>query len=91
MKFNQKNKEIGSIKWIILIVIGFVVASYFFDFDIQNAVEHEQTQSNYEYIKFHVINFYTTFLMEPLNFFWNEIMINIVWENISESILKSQT
>lgn len=81
---NSLNRgEVGSIKWIILIILALVIASYFFDFNIQEAVEDEQTQSNFNYIKNNLITYYESYLKTPLDFFWNEIVINIIWVNIS--------
>lgn len=74
----------GSIKWIILIIIGLVLASYFFDFSVQDAVEDEQTQSNYNYIKTHTLNFYNAYLRQPLSYFWDTIVIDIIWNNFTE-------
>ncbi|MCI5050903.1 MAG: hypothetical protein MRY57_01185 [Candidatus Pacebacteria bacterium] len=84
MKFLKEEKigEKGSIRWIILIIIGLIIASYFFDFSVQEAIEDEQTQSNFEYIKTHALNFYNAYLRQPINFFWNEIVIDIIWENL---------
>ena len=87
MKFTNRTGESGSIKWIILLIIGIVIASYFFDFSVQDAIEAEQTQSNYQYIRTHLIEFYNAFLRTTLEFFWENIIINILWNNISEFIL----
>ena len=80
----QKNK--GSIKWIILIIIGLVLASYFFDFNVQEAVEDEQTQSNFNYIKNHLVNFYDTYLRQTIDYVWNDVFIELIWNNITDQI-----
>ena len=80
----QKNK--GSIKWIILIVIGLVLASYFFDFNVQEVVEDEQTQSNFYYIKNHLVTFYDIYLRQTIDYVWNDIFIELIWNNITDQI-----
>ena len=71
MNSPRKHKEKGSIKWIILVIIGVIIASYFFDFDVQEAVEDEQTQSNFIYIKTSIINFYNEHLAQIVEPIWN--------------------
>lgn len=68
-KLYNKTGERGSIKWVIILVVAIVVASYFFDFSVQEAIEDEQTQSNFGYIRDNAVHFYTTYLQkyaEPL-------------------------
>ena len=55
MKNRFKTGERGFIKWIIIIIIGLILASYFFDFSVQDAIEDERTQSNWEYIQTHYL------------------------------------
>ncbi|MAQ77404.1 hypothetical protein CL684_02675 [Candidatus Campbellbacteria bacterium] len=71
METTYLQKEKGSIKWIILIVIAVIIASYFFDFDVQEAVEDEQTQSNFAYIKESLINFYNEHLAQIVEPIWD--------------------
>jgi hypothetical protein len=62
---HTKQSESGFIKWIIIIIVGIIIASYFFNFDLQKAVEDEQTQSNFSYIKSELTDFYKE-KIEPL-------------------------
>lgn len=91
MKRDKKTGESGSIKWIILIIIALVIASYFFDFNVQEAIEDEQTQSNYNYIKTHLVNFYNAYLQQPIDFIWNDILIDFVWNNISGALQENSS
>lgn len=50
--------ERGFLKWIIMIAIAIIIASYFFDFNVQEAVEDEQTQSNFKYITTEIQEYY---------------------------------
>lgn len=78
--------EKGSIKRIILLIIAIALASYFFDFSVQEVVEHEQTQSNYSYIKNHVVNFYQNYLHEPIRYLWDQIIVDLLWNPFVESL-----
>lgn len=65
--------ERGSLKWIIIVIIAIIVASYFFDFNLQEAVEDEQTQSNFQYIINHIVEFYNQYLRPVVEYIWNFI------------------
>lgn len=82
----QKIGNRGSIKWILTVIIGIIVLSYFFDFNIQEAVEDEQTQSNLAYIREQIITFYNTYLKETINYLWNDIFIDLIWENVTADL-----
>ena len=73
--------ERGFIKWIIILIIGIILASYFFDFSVQDAIEDEQTQSNLGYIKENAIHFYDTYLRNTIEYLWNDIFIELLWNN----------
>ena len=53
MPANHHNSKLGfiTLRFIIIIAIILVVASYFFNFSVQDAVENEQTQENFGYIR----------------------------------------
>lgn len=69
--------ELGFLKWIVMLVIAIILASYFFDFNVQDAVEDEQTQSNLSYIGTQLEVFYHQYL-EPF--------LNRVWDFLSELV-----
>ena len=46
-----QNREGGFLKWILLAIVALVIASYFFGFSLRDAIENEQTQENFAYIK----------------------------------------
>ncbi|MFT7328008.1 MAG: hypothetical protein ACI870_000185 [Crocinitomicaceae bacterium] len=98
MKLIQPYKtrgEKGSIKWILIIIVGIIVASYFFDFSVQGAIEDEQTQSNFGYIRDNAIYFYDNYIREyaePLFQFLKKSFLSIISgessgiENLAPSI-----
>jgi hypothetical protein len=63
----RSNNNRGIIRWIILLVIGIVLASFFFDFDIQKVIEDEQTQSNFEYLTNELKIVYDTYIKEYID------------------------
>lgn len=70
---NYKNNQRGYIKWLIMLGIAIVLASYFFDFSIKEAVEDERTQENFEYVKDESKSFYDKHLREKIDTFRTKI------------------
>lgn len=82
MKKNKnKNREVGSLKWILIIIIVLGLASYYFGFSVQNVVQNPQTQANFNYVWGPISNFWNTNLASTANYLWNDIFINIIWAN----------
>lgn len=77
----HNNKTKGSLKWIIIIVVGIILASYFFDFSVKDAVEDEQTQSNFNYIKIEVSDFYNEHLKKHVDYIWKDIFVDLIWKS----------
>ncbi len=82
----KKNLQKGSIRWFIMTILAIIIASYFFDFSVQEAVEDEQTQSNFLYIKTQFMNFYDAYLRQPLDYFWNTIVVDLLWSTFIENL-----
>lgn len=83
MKTNYKK---GSLKWIIYIIIGIALASFYFGFSVQDVVENEQTQSNFSYISTHLGTFYEAHLAEKVNYIWNDIIVDLLWNSFIENM-----
>ena len=86
MNYEIKTGKRGSIKWIIIIVVGIILASYFFDFSVQDAIENEQTQSNFGYIRENLEYFYNTYLRASVEYLWNDIFIDLLWNTFVENL-----
>lgn len=69
----------GSIRWVIIIIIALLVASYFFNFDIQDLIQNPHVQSNFTYIWGKIVVFWNTYLESAFVYLWNDIFIDIVW------------
>lgn len=81
VKIYNKTGKRGSLKWIIILIIAIIAALYFFDFSVQEAIEDEQTQSNFGYIRDNAVYFYDTYLrqyIEPLVAFLQSSLENIL-------------
>ncbi len=77
----KKNKQKGSLRWFVILVIGLIIASFYFDFDLKEAVEDEKTQSNFNYIKTHVVDFYNENLSTHVDYVWNDVFKKLFWDS----------
>lgn len=82
----KKNYKKGSLRWIIYIVIGIALASFYFGFSVQDVVENEQMQSNFSYIQTHINDFYQEHLAEKINYFWNDVVVNLFWDSFVDNM-----
>ena len=86
MNTNIRTGERGLIKWILLIIIAIVLASYFFDFSVRDAVEDEQTQDNFGYIQTHTVSFWDKHLKSTANYLWDSIFIDLLWDSFNDKL-----
>ncbi len=77
-KTNQKG---GLVKWIIILIALIALASYFFDFSVQDVVEDPQTQENFTYIWTNLKNIYDTYLAPALSGILNSSFIQAIIDN----------
>jgi hypothetical protein len=82
----QRKSEQGMIRWFLLIIIALVLASYFFNFSVQDAVEDEQTQENASYIGQQATTLWENHLEEPVLYFWNDIFLELIWSAFTENM-----
>ena len=62
-KTMNSTQQRGFLRWVIMLIIAIILVSYFFDFNLEEAVEDEQTQSNFQYILEQLRVFYETILL----------------------------
>jgi hypothetical protein len=86
MNIRYTKGERGALRWIIVAIIALVVASYFFDFSVQDAVEDEQTQSNFEYISTKVLEFWDEHLAVTAHYLWDDVFLEIIWAGFIENM-----
>ncbi|MBI4118405.1 MAG: hypothetical protein HY455_02655 [Parcubacteria group bacterium] len=83
----SSNNQRGLIKFVILIIIGILVLSYF-SIDIRSIVESEQSQSNFQYVWGWVVFVWAEYLGEPVRYFWDEIFLKLIWSSFVENMEK---
>ena len=77
------NKNQGLIKTVILIVIALIVLGYF-GFNIQDILNAETVRSNLSYAWDLTKDIWNNYLSAPFNWFWDNVVIDLVWNNIKE-------
>jgi len=68
------------IRLIIILVILILILSYF-NVDIQTIAESQQSQNNFSYVVNLVKSTFNKYLKEPINYFWKEIFIKLLWNS----------
>ena len=71
----------GILRFIILVIIGIVILSYF-GFNLQNIFESDTSKSNFGYVWHFVSYVWNTFLVTPATFIWDKIIVGIMWESL---------
>lgn len=76
----------GFIKWIVIGFIVLVLASYFYNFSVREAVEDEQTQDNIEYISENAESFWNRNLKSAATYLWEDVFIDLIWGAFIENM-----
>ncbi len=64
----KKTEQKGSIlRFLLILIIAFFIASYYFNFSIRDIVESPKVRENVEYVKENVSPFYNTYLKDIIN------------------------
>ena len=83
MKNFNKNSNgkmgISIIGILFLVVIIILVLSYF-HISVRSVVESPTSQENINYVGGGAKSFWTTYLAEPANYLWNDVVVNIFWK-----------
>jgi hypothetical protein len=74
------NKNRGFIRWILLIIIGIIILSYF-GFDLRTIIEDDQTQENVGYVWGFVLMVWENYLQTPVLWVWNNIIL-FIWNDL---------
>lgn len=82
----MKNQNKGFIKYIILIIIGILILSYF-GFDIKGTVESDQSRSNLSYVWGLVVYIWDHFLAGPVIWVWKTIVVGFLWDDVIRPIV----
>lgn len=66
---------------IILIVVAILILSYF-GFSIKDIAESPTSQSNFSYVWGFLSYVWNTFLVTPVSYIWNVIVVGIFWNHL---------
>lgn len=84
-KFNNKQRGLSVLGFIILTGIIILVLSYF-NISIKAIVESPTGQENVNYIRGGTTNLWTTYLAKPAAYLWNDVVIDIFWAGFIENM-----
>ncbi len=89
MKSIQKNtKEKGFINTIVLILLALILLKYFFNFSIFDYINPYKLWSIIMSILNPIIVFWNNYLVPIFAYFWNHIIMNILWPVIRPIVNK---
>ncbi len=78
----KKNGQRGFIGLIITLVVALALLKYFFDFNIIDFIKSPKVAEVFDYIKRAVLLVWNKFLLYPVVWFWDTIIIGLVWEGL---------
>lgn len=76
-------KKRGLIKMIVVIVIALIVLGAL-GFNIQDIMNSEKVQANLHYLWDLILYVWNNFLAVPAMWVWNNIVINLFWNNLTK-------
>lgn len=79
----KNNQSKGFIKMIIIIVIALIILGAL-GFNIKDIMNSEKVQTNLHYAWNLVIMVWNNFLATPAMWVWDNIFIELIWNNISK-------
>ena len=78
-------KRGGLIKFIVVVVVLIIILGYF-SLDIRGIIEHPQVQKNFAYLFGWVEFVWDEYLARPVLYFWDNVIIGLLWKNIAPLI-----
>lgn len=87
----KKKKEGGFIGLIIILIVAFALAKYFFQWSIIDFIRNPKVLEVFTYIKKFLLLVWNILLVKPVSFIWNEVVVGIIWKTIilAYDLLKS--
>jgi len=76
----KKQEQKGFIGTIITLVVALALLKYFFDFSIIDFIKSPKVIEVLEYIKKAISIIWNKFLVGPVVWIWDTIIVNLVWE-----------
>jgi hypothetical protein len=88
MKSASKSREGGLIKAILLIVIALIVLG-FFGYNLRDIIASPAVQDNLAYAWGLVVKLWDMVLATPARWIWDNIIINLIWNNLQGILSKT--
>jgi hypothetical protein len=83
---NWNKKDGVSIIGIFFLGVFVLFILSYFNVSVKNIVESPTGQENVNYVKGSAKNLWTTYLVKPATYLWNDIWINIFWKGFVSNI-----
>jgi|SRR3989344_3976687 len=80
----------GFIQLIIILIIVLIVLGYF-GFNIQQIIQSPSVSGNLNYVWGLAVNLWSNYLIVPVTFVWNKIIVGMFWNTFTNLIDKVQT
>jgi len=84
----MRNEKKGFVKLIIIIVIALIVLGYF-GFNIKSIVQSQSVSGNLNYVWGLVVTLWNKFLVMPVTFVWEKIIVGIIWNGLVNLVSQS--
>ena len=81
------NSQGGFVKTLILIIVIILILGYF-DISVRSIVEKESIRNNFSYVWGHLTDFWNKHLAGPTDWFWNDFIIDLLWEPLMNNLEK---
>ena len=78
----------GFVKTVIIIVIALIVLGYF-GYNLEDIVKSPTVQKNLRYVWDFVVSIWNNYLIGPVKFIWDKIIVGVIWESIQRLIANS--
>src|SRR3989344_6917163 len=87
----MKNKQQGGfIQLIIVLIIALIVLGYF-GFNVQQIIQSPSVSGNLGYAWGLAMNLWSNYLVVPVTFVWNKIIVGMFWNNFLILIERAQS
>ena len=87
----MKNKQQGGfIQLIIVLIIAVIVVGYF-GFNVQQIIQSPSVSGNLGYAWGLAMNLWSNYLVVPVTFVWNKIIVGMFWNNFLILIERAQS
>ena len=84
----MRNEQKGFVKLIIVLVIVLIVLGYF-GFNIKSIVQSPSVSGNLNYVWGLVVTLWNKFLVVPVTFVWEKIIVGIIWNGLVNLVSQS--